>query len=419
MPLGWHHSPALAFILFVLFVRLSRLHGAHLYLYSFYWHMSVTFISNRSSRRRIFSSLMWSHCFLWTLTSALCSGLFISSFFLSFLVFSSSNSFLPLHFIPCFFSFFLKFFLLSHLYFLLSSYSFFSLLFPLFPPFPTSFFYLTLFSFIFLFVFTCLLFLPSFFPFLLSSLSLSPFIPSFFRFLLPFPLFLHFIRSFFPCAFINDFICSVFSLTPSFPPFSVLISIFFFPLFSSFLVSFLPFSLASSSGDLTTVVWWGGRRWWSRWRSGGRSGLHWISPSWWPLGRLWLHLGAGVPREWDRPCGNRLHHPTGAQSRPWLSFGSTDGEAGDVLRPAWLPPGQVHHRGPGPADPGRDVPVRAAHGVHLPGRDVPTQGGIRSTQEDLRLHQPEDEAAGDWRGEVRWGRGWRRGGFGGMRRDAE
>lgn len=61
----------------------------------------------------------------------------------------------------------------------------------------------------------------------------------------------------------------------------------------------------------------------------------------------------------------------------------------------------MHHRGPGPADPGRDVPVRAAHGVHLPGRDVPTQGGIRSTQEDLRLHQPEDEAAGDWRGEVR------------------
>lgn len=177
-------------------------------------HSSVT-----GRRADSFSPLwMWSHCFLWTLTSALCSGLFISSFFLSFLVFSSSNSFLPLHFIPCFSShfftvlFFLSqiIFLLSHLYFLLSSYSFFSLLFPLFPPFPTSFF---IWPFFLLFFYlsspVCCSYLP-FFPFLLSSLSRSPFIPSFFRFLLPFShffhsslifgLFLHFIRSFLPCA---------------------------------------------------------------------------------------------------------------------------------------------------------------------------------------------------------------------------
>ncbi|KAK5911948.1 hypothetical protein CesoFtcFv8_001872 [Champsocephalus esox] len=50
---------------------------------------------------------------------------------------------------------------------------------------------------------------------------------------------------------------------------------------------------------------------------------------------------------------------------------------------------------------GGDVPLRAAHGVHLPGRDVPTQGGVYSPQEDLRLHQPENEAAGHWGGSRR------------------
>ncbi|KAK5933443.1 hypothetical protein CgunFtcFv8_013925 [Champsocephalus gunnari] len=99
--------------------------------------------------------------------------------------------------------------------------------------------------------------------------------------------------------------------------------------------------------------------------------------------------------------------PREAKGRPGLRVCPPDGEAGDVLRPAGLPPGQVHHRGPGPADSGGDVPLRAAHGVHLPGRDVPTQGGVHSPQEDLRLHQPENEAAGHWGGSRRKrGRAW-------------
>lgn len=172
---------------------------------------------------------------------------------------------------------------------------------------------------------------------------------------------------------------------------------------------------AAASGALSAVIRWGGRRW----RAGGRPGLHWVQPSWRPLRRLWLHLRPGVSGEWDRPGGHCLHHPPRGQSWPRLRVGPPDGEAGDVLRPAGLPPGQVHHCRPRPADPRGDVPVCAAHGVHLPGWNVPTQGGICSTQEDLRLHQPEDEAACNWRGRRRRGRGRRWGVFGGTGWHAE
>lgn len=218
------------------------------------------------------------------------------------------------------------------------------------------------------------------------------------------------------------FLCLCFSLCSSLLIMNLflLIMLLSFILFSlSSLPCVLSFFLsggAAASGTLSATVWWGGRRW----RAGGRPGLRRVQPCWWPLRGLRFYLCPGVPGERDRPSGHRLHHPQRGQGRPRLCVSPTDGEAGDVLRPAGLPPGQVHHCGPWPADSWGDVPVCAAHGVHLPGRDVPSQGGICSTQEDLWLYQPEDEAAGNWRGSRRRGGwGWRWGVFGGTRKDEE
>lgn len=168
---------------------------------------------------------------------------------------------------------------------------------------------------------------------------------------------------------------------------------------------------APASGTLSTAVRWGRRSW--RWSSRGQPRLHRVQPCRWSLCWLWLHLRLGVLGERDRPGGHCLHHPSGGQGRPRLCVGPPDGEAGDVLCSAGLPPGQVHHCRPGPANSWGNVPVRAAHGVHLQGRDVQTPGGVCSTQKDLRLHPPEDEPAVNWRGSRWWGWWWRWGVFGG------
>lgn len=157
---------------------------------------------------------------------------------------------------------------------------------------------------------------------------------------------------------------------------------------------FLPLTAASWA---LGAFWWTGRR---RRRWPGRH--HQVQPNQSPLHRLWLYLCSGLLGQWDCPCGHCLYNSQRGQSRPGLRFSAADGETGDLLRPAGLPLGQVHHCWLGPANSGGDVPVCAAAGVCLPRSVIPAQHCVHTTQENLRLHQPANEAAGR-----RSGRTWR------------